>query len=369
MPPPTAACRRAAAGLLFLPLIAAACSGGGEANAQRERSDARLVPVAATPVTPRHLARAVTVAGPVEPVRVIGVNSLMAGSVLAVHAQEGDAVQAGALLAELDARETRAQLESARAVLAGATAEFERNKELFANEIITAAEFEASRAAYEVARSDAELWRTRLDFTRITAPSAGVVVSKHVEAGSAVTAHQRMFDLADVSLLVVRVQLSELDVVHVRPGADVKVSFDAYPGVRIPAHIRRVFPSADEESRLVPVEVALGALPPGVRARPGFLARVSFALEQRDSALAVPAPAVGVTGGQAFVYVVDADTLARRPVELGLTADGWVELASGVRAGELVVTSGHANLRPGTRVRVTASDDEDVPTGSDGPGA
>jgi len=338
-----------------LALTVAACSGGPEASGQSGRAGEPVIPVAAAPVARRDLTRSVTVTGPVEPVRMIGVNSLMAGTVLAVHAQEGDLVREDQLLAELDARETRALQERARAVLASAEATYERNRQLHENQIITATEFEQSRSAYEVAKSDAELWRTRLEFSRITAPSAGLVTVKHVEAGSAVSPNQRVFDVADMSLLVVRVRLSELDVVHLRAGAGVEVSVDAFQGVAVPGRIRRVFPSADRDSRLVPVEVALGARPPGVAIRPGFLARVTFALDRRSGTLAIPAPAVGVGEEGAYVYVVEADSLQRRAVGLGLTADGWVEIARGLREGELVVTSGHTNLRPGSRVRVAGA--------------
>jgi membrane fusion protein, multidrug efflux system len=337
-------------------LTPAACGGGGEASgAQRPAGGAggRTIPVAVVAVASRDLARSVVVTGPVEPVRTIGVNSLLAGTVLAVHAQEGDRVRQGELLAELDARETRAQFERAQAVLANAQTVFERNEQLAATKIITDAEFEQSRSSYEVAKSDAEVWRTRLAFTRITAPSAGVVTVKLVEAGSAVSVNQRCFDLADVSLLVVRVQVSELDVVYVRPGAAAAVTLDAYPDAPIEGRVRRVFPSADATSRLVPVEVALGALPNGVAARPGFLARVTFQLDRRLGALVVPAAAVGVGEEGQFVYVVDADSLVRKPVTLGLSVEGMVEVRNGLAAGERVVTSGHTNLRPGARVRVS----------------
>ncbi|MGH7607450.1 MAG: efflux RND transporter periplasmic adaptor subunit [Gemmatimonadales bacterium] len=334
----------------------AACSGGQEASGAQGAGGSngqRVVPVATAPAERRDIARAVTVVGPVEPIRTIGVNSLMAGTVLALRAQEGDRVRTGEVLAELDARETRAQLERARALLANAQTMFERNQQLHVNQIITDAEFQQSRSAYEVAKSEAELWATRFAFSRITAPSAGIVTAKHVEAGSAVSPNQRVFDLADVSALVVRVRLSELDVVHLRPGARVDVSLDAYPDARLTGEIRRVFPSADAASRLVPVEVVLGAAPAGVRVRPGYLARVTFALDRRVAVLAVPAPAVGVGDDGAYVFVVQADTVVRRPIGLGLNADGWVEVSEGLREGERVVTSGHINLRPGARVRVT----------------
>jgi len=358
--------------LVVLALVA--CSGGGSSAAQGAQSGgptrpaagtsqgargpggARALPVAAAPVVRRDLARSVVVAGAVEPVRLIGVNSQTSGTVLTVSAEEGDRVAAGELLAELDGREAEAQLARARALLNSAANKFARDSQLHASTIVTDAEFEASRTAVIVARSDMQLWETRRAFTRITAPSAGIVTAKQVEAGSAVSPNQRLFDVADVSLLVVRVQLSELDVVHVTRGATVLVRLDAYPDARLQGRVRRVFPSADPTSRLVPVEVALGPRPAGVDARPGFLARVEFELDRRVRTLAVPASAVGVTNAGPFVYVVEADTLAQKAVTLGVTVEGWVEVTDGVHEGDRVVVSGHTNLRPGARVRVSASD-------------
>jgi RND family efflux transporter MFP subunit len=174
-----------------------------------------------------------------------------------------------------------------------------------------------------------------------------------VERGSAVSTNQALFQIADDSLLVVRVRVSELDVVQLKPGNSTTVRLDAYPDAQIAGRIRRIFPSADAASRLVPVEVALGRTPPGVQARPGFLARVEFALDRRGDVLAVPAAAIGVTEGGIFVYAVDADTLIRRPVQTGLTTAGWIEIMEGLDLGDRVVTSGHVNLRPGMSVRIS----------------
>ena len=96
------------------------CGRGGEASgAQRPGGAVRALPVAVAQVAPRDLSRSVVVAGPVEPVRTIGVNALLAGTVLAVRVQEGDRVKEGQLLAELDARETRAQFQRAQAAAHG----------------------------------------------------------------------------------------------------------------------------------------------------------------------------------------------------------------------------------------------------------
>ncbi|HSG81933.1 MAG TPA: efflux RND transporter periplasmic adaptor subunit [Gemmatimonadota bacterium] len=322
-------------------------SGGGPGREER------TTPVAAVEVGPRDLARTVTVTGPVEPIRSVSVNAQTAGTVLRVLMEEGDRVSAGQLMVELDARETTAQLERARAVLANAESAFQRAERLQANGLTTDADLDAARSAYDIARADVELWRTRLAFSRISAPVSGVVTAKNVEHGSAVSTNQAMFQIADDSLLVVRVRVSEMDVVHLESGLTVTLRLDAYPEATISGRIRRIFPSADAASRLVPVEVALGRIPAGVEVRPGFLARVEFAMERRDGVLAVPAAAVGVSESGTFVYVVNADTLIRRPVETGMTAVGWIEITRGLDGGEQVVSSGHVTLRPGIQVRVT----------------
>ncbi len=311
------------------------------------------VPVATVEVARRDLARTVTVTGPIEPIRTVSVNAQMAGTVVRVLVEEGDRVREGQRMAELDARETSAQLERARAVLANAESAYKRAERLQANGLTTDAELDAARSVFEIAKADVELWQTRLAFSRISAPVSGVVTAKRVEHGSAVSTNQAMFEIADDSLLVVRVRVSELDVVQLEPGAAVNLRLDAYPEARIAGRIRRIFPSADPASRLVPVEVALARTPTGVEVRPGFLARVDFDLDRREDVLAVPASAMGVANGGAFVYVVDADTLVRRPVQTGLTAAGWIEVTRGIEPGESVVTSGHVNLRTGMSVRVS----------------
>jgi membrane fusion protein, multidrug efflux system len=198
-----------------------------------------------------------------------------------------------------------------------------------------------------------KLWQTRVGFSRITAPISGVVTARHVESGSTVQPNQRLFDVADVSLLVVQVRVSELDVVTMKQGDRVEVTLDAFPDETIEGTIRRIFPVADAASRLVPVEIALGRRSAGVNIKPGYLARVRFATDTRAAALVVPAASVGTGEKGAFVYVVSGDTLARRNVVVGMTADTWVEVIEGLQYGERVVSSGHSGLRPGAKVRVT----------------
>ena len=332
------------------------CGGGGtsDAAAATQQGGPRVQPPAAVELAAAErgtVARAVTVAGLIEPVRSVGVNSQLAGALTAVNVEEGNVVREGQVLARIDARELEAQVASAEAALNFARGTFERSTTLRQSGVITAAEFERDRAAHEAAKATLEQLRTRLGYATVRAPVSGMVTQKRLEAGDIVAPNTRLFTVADVSTMVVRVQVSELDVLGLRVGQSVDVALDALPGRTLEGRVRRIFPAADTLTRLVPVEVALTG--EGARiARPGFLGRVTFALDARRDAVLVPQAAVlGGQGAQSVMMVRDGKAV-RRPVETGLVSQGRVEITSGLEAGEMVIVAGNAQLREGAAVRV-----------------
>jgi len=343
----------------FAVAMALAACGGGETSPAIGQTagggpGARPVTVETARVVEGDVARRVTLSGVVEPIRTIGVNSQLAGALLAVGVEEGSRVAAGTMLARMDDRELRAQVEGARTSLEVARAAFERSEQLLAREVITAAEWDRDRAAYAAAESNHTQLRTRLGFATITAPLSGVVTEKLVERGDVVGAQTRLFSIADVSTLVARVAVSELDIGELSPGTAVDLVLDAFPGRTLNGTIRRVFPSADPSTRLVPVEVALGADAARL-ARPGFLARITLPLSTASGALLVPASAIVGENGSEAVFVVVDGSATRRPVTTGLVSEGRVQVLAGLAAGEEVVTVGTNGLRDGVAVRIVGA--------------
>lgn len=322
-------------------------AGDGPGGPRAGRAAAVEVAVAAE----GSIGRSLTVSGIVEPIRAVGINSQLAGALTSVEAEEGDRVVAGQVLARLDDRELRAQAAAAEAAYQVAEAAYERARQLRERKVITLPEFERDRTAFTAAEAQRELADTRLEYATIESPIAGVVTEKRVEAGDVVGAQSRLFTVADVSTMVVRVQVSELDVAGLEAGDGVAVALDAFPGRSFRGRIRRVFPAADPETRLVPVEVALlGAA--AELARPGFLARATFTLGLKEGVLLVPAGAVVGNGPTTAVFVVEDGSARRRSVTTGVTSQGRIEIVSGLAAGETVVTAGSGTLQDGAPVRV-----------------
>jgi membrane fusion protein (multidrug efflux system) len=297
------------------------------------------------------LVRTSTVSGTLQPFRSVGVTSILSGTVLAIHAEEGSRVAAGAALAELDTRELSAQLRSAEATYALAKSNADRSESLFRQQVVTAAEYERDRTALASAEASVEQLRTRLGFARITAPISGVVTAKTIEAGDVISAQARLFTIADVSTLVVRLAVSELEVGGLKAGATVPITVDALGGASASGKIRRVFPMADVATRLVPVEVAIdGRSLPGLK--PGFTVRARLSLDEGRQALTIPSRALQGGASSRYVFVLSGSSAHRRNVRAGEDIEGVSEVYSGLSVGDTVIVAGNALLRDGGAVRV-----------------
>jgi membrane fusion protein, multidrug efflux system len=331
-------------------------SPGGGGGFGGPRGAQRTATVELIPVVRGSIARQVTVSGVVEPVRTVGVNSQLAGAITTLNVQEGDIVRAGAVLAKLDDRELAAQVAAATAAHQVAEASYRRAEQLRDRRVITLPEYERERTAFAAAQAQVDQLRTRIGYATVTAPVSGVVTEKHAEAGDVVGNQARLFTIADISEIVVRVGVSELDVVELRPGDVAHITLDAFPNSALRGRIRRVFPVAEPQTRLVPVEVVFDA-PSARLARPGFLARVTFDLATSENVLLLPVGAVlGAQGSQA-VFLVEDGRAVRRQVTTGLTSQGRIEILSGLAEGEQVVVTGNNALREGMTVRTVGSGD------------
>jgi membrane fusion protein, multidrug efflux system len=312
----------------------------------------RRLPVVAVEIALRDLSRQLVTSATVEPRAQVRVAARASGTLQSVLFEEGEAVREGEVLAVLDLSEERAELERARAREEEARGSYQRAVEMMEARLLSAAEFEQTYTALQVAESERKLWETRVSFGEILSPRSGVITARFVEPGEAVSALEPLFELTDMERLVVRLGVSELDVVHLRVGQFVPVELDAFPDARIRGTIGRIFPMAERESRLVTVEVDLPANASDRGVRPGFLARVSMPVDARSNAIAVPGSAIGERGEERYVFVIENDRLQRRVVSLGAARGQWTEVVSGLEVGEIVLATNPIDMSDGQLVRI-----------------
>ena len=340
--------RPAAALILMLPLLVAcerAAPPVADAPPPPEVSTIRVLPQPAQRVT--------TAVGTLEPIARVLVAAQEEGVVTAVAVREGDRVRSGQVVVALDDRQLRAELAQAEASGEEARARWRRVESLRAEGVMAEQDVDAARAANLIAEARLEALRTRLSFTRIQAPVSGVVTARHVEVGDLASPRAPLLELASGDGLLLRVPVSELEVVQLAEGDLAVVTVDALPELRLEGRIARIYPAADSTSRQVTVELRIGDVPPAVRL--GFLARAHLVLETIPAALLVPEDAV-LRGAEAasFVWLVRDGVASMRPVEVELRIDGRAVIGKGLAPGDEVIVRGTAKVRDGAPVAVAA---------------
>ena len=306
------------------------------------------MPVEAEVAKADRIAQEIIAVGSLRSNESVTLSSEIAGRITSIAFREGQPVKRGALLFELDDSVYRAELEQARAGLALSERTHERAQELFGRSLISTRERDEAAAQLDVDRAAVALAEARLAKTRIRAPFEGVVGLRSVSPGDYITAGQPLAPLEQLSVLKADFRLSEAALPAIKPGQALNLEVDAYPGKVFVGRVYAIDPRLAEETRSIGVRARVpndnGEL------RPGLFARVRLVIAERDNVVLVPEQSVLPQGDRRFVYVIENGTAALRPVELGLRQAGRVEVVSGIKPGDVVITAGTQKIGPGAPV-------------------
>jgi RND family efflux transporter MFP subunit len=346
---------------LLTPALAAllACGGGGEHA--RSASDASAMPVDLATASEVDWTDALRATGSLEPVRRAAPGTVLMGRVDEVLRGEGDRVRSGEVLARVESRDVEARLAQAHAAVQAAQAmennarrTRERMERLASRQAASpknvddaVAGHEAALANLRAAGEGVKAAEVSLAYSRITAPFAGVVVEKRVEAGDTAAPGMPLFVVEDDTRMKVEASLPESAVRGIAPGDPVAVEIGSAGEVRA-AEISEILPAADPRSRTFTVRVLLDN--PDRRLRSGTFARIRIPGSPRK-ALAVPVSALIRRGPLTGVFVADAMQTARlRWVTAGSESEGRVEILTGLQPGERYVVAPPGDLEDGRRI-------------------
>ncbi|MFM1885762.1 MAG: hypothetical protein RL026_919 [Pseudomonadota bacterium] len=324
---------------------------GCEGPAPAPESAARPVAVAtAATVSGLPPLRLPGVVAPREGVRL----SFKTGGVLrSVDVREGDAVAAGQRLAQLESVEFDATLRQSAEALAKSERDLARAERLVADDVVPRQAVDDLRTLRDAARAQWEAVRFNQHRAGLRAPSAGRVLRRLAEPAETVAPGQPvlLFESAG-SGMVLRVGVSDREVVSLSSGQAAHVELDALPDARIAGRVLEVPAAATLPGGVFEVSVAL--VDPPVAVRSGMVGRVVLARPAAVPDVAqVPIGAVvAADGDRAHVFVPVDGKARRREVEVAWIDGEHVALRSGLVAGEAVVTSGALFLADGDAVTV-----------------
>lgn len=273
----------------------------------------------------------------------------VSGRVVKIGFADGQRVRKGQVLVQLDDSLQAAQLQQAEAQAAISRTQLQRNRELLAQNFVSASVVDQAQAALQVADAQVALSRAQLERMRLLAPFDGAAGIRTVNLGDYVKDGSELVNLEDASVMWVDFRLPERDVPRLRRGQTVEVSLDALPGQMLKAEVEASDALVDVNGRSLLVRARLKGNTSTLRT--GLFARVRLVFASRAEALMVPEEALVPQGGKQFVIkAVDSPTgLVAQKIEakLGLRQPGRVELLGGVKHGDRVVTAGHTRLNRG----------------------
>jgi membrane fusion protein, multidrug efflux system len=361
-------------------LVVAAIAGGALALQQSREREAQLKKDAAANVTLEFAAAEVVTpqlttlpvsiefAGPLVAPGTAVVRAKASGTLLSLAVAEGSRVRAGQTLGTLDLAELSsrvaergASVESARAQLNQAERQHAANQRLAEQNFISGTALEASSAALEAARAQFMQSQTQLGTSRISlrdaeliAPIAGVIAKRHALPGEKLSPEQNVLTIVDLARLELAGNVGTHEVSLLRPGMAVEVQVE---GVAAPVSgkLERIAPAAEAGTRAIGVIIAISNPREAFRAGQYALARVQ--LRDETQRLTLPVSAIAQASGQDHVWLIESGVLVRRAVTTGRrdTAQGRVEVLSGLTPNAQVLTARFDNLREGGKASVASS--------------
>jgi RND family efflux transporter MFP subunit len=279
---------------------------------------------------------------------------------------EGQIVNAGQVVARIDARDYSVRRDRARATRDTAKADYDRYAKAYETNAVTEQQVTLAKGQFEVAQADLDVAQKALDDTELRAPFAGRIAKRLVADFANVNAKQAVMVLQDESSLELRVDVSERD--WVRGDSSIprdQVTKMINPRVRIaslgdrhfPGYVKELSASADPVTRTYRVTFGF-ASPSDANVSPGMTGSVIVDRYRRNisgaAGLAVPTDVVVADAeGNPFVWVVDATTMrvSKRPVELGELSGSNASILNGLSSGDRIVASGVNSVTENMLVR------------------
>jgi len=338
--------------LMTTALLMQACrDGAGGEDSEEKAEETPAIPVEAAAVTRKDMAAFYSGTATLEADKQALVVSQITGVVLKINAEEGDFVSAGQVLASIETDRYELEVERTNASLKRLQTDYQRKQELYAKKLVSTEDFERVNAEFEAQKAAHDLARLDLAYTRIKAPISGYISERMVRVGNLVTLHQPVFNITSYDPLLAVLHVPERELRVLKKGLTVSMSVDAWPGETFDGEVLRISPVIDTNTGTFRVTTQINDH--GQMLKPGLFGRVDILYDLHEDVPVIPRSAVITEDENSHVFVIsDEGNANRRDIKLGFEDKGLVEVLEGLTPGERVVTAGKGSLSEGTRVEV-----------------
>lgn len=329
----------------------------------------------------------ITESGKVEPVTTVNIKSELAGKVKKFFVEEGDSVKAGDKLALVQQEssqarqvaQVRASLERAKLDLEDAERNLERKRELYEKGFIAKKDVEDAEKLFKSSKirndlAEKELWLVlgesesistqdlaakmlaakTYDSVIIKSPISGTIINIYVEEGEIITSGTKalgdggttIMTIADLSNLIIKADINEVDVNKIKAGQKVKIGFDAIRGTVYQGTVKKIALAGSLKQNIVVYPVEIEIQKPDEMIRLGMTADLDIILKSAKNVLYVPKEAIKRRDGRNAVEIIKDGKRILQPVVTGLEDDVKIEIKKGLEEGAKVVISSFGRQFP-----------------------
>jgi len=287
--------------------------------------------------------------GTLTPKQEVTVSAEASGRVVRVLVDEGSHVSAGQTLAVVEGDKLNVTVANAQAVYDDAAANVQRFESAFATGGVTKQQLDQVKLQFETAKNNLRSAKLTAGDVTIKTSVSGIVNARKIEPGAYVSPGTAAFDIVNVSTLKLRVNVDEKNVASLKVGQSVDVSVSVYPDKDIKGRITFIAPKSDGSLNF-PVEIEVAN--PGNALRAGMYGTASFGGQTAADVLVVPRTAfVGSVSDNKVFLAKDGKAVAAEVVG-GRTFGNYVEILSGLEAGDQVIISGQINVFDQTPITI-----------------
>jgi membrane fusion protein (multidrug efflux system) len=292
----------------------------------------------------------IEVPGSLRPFEETQIRAEIGGRIVQLNIKEGSVVAKGTLLVKLFDKDLQAQLRKLKVQLKIKEKTEERNRELLEIKGISQQDYDLSTLDVENLRADIESVEISISKTEIRAPYAGQVGLRNVSLGSYISPTEIVTTIRQVDQLKLEFAIPEKYAREIRKGYIVRFRVDGGEQEH-KAVVMATENSVDQSTRTLQVRAVINGN--NRELVPGVFAKVNLQLGNDDHALLVPSQAIIPTARNKQIVILRKDSVVFTIIETGIRDSAFVQVLSGIKAGDTVVTTGLMAIRPGSKVSVT----------------
>jgi RND family efflux transporter MFP subunit len=311
------------------------------------------IPVEVALLEPQPFARYFQVRGSLEAVQDAFISPEINGQIKEVLVERGDRVSRGSLLVRLNTEITEKSIEEVRTSLELATRLFEKQEELWEQEIGSEIQYLEAKNTKESLEARLATLEEQLNMAMIRAPFAGIVDDIPVKEGELASPGMPLVHLVNLDEVRVSAQVSEAFMSDVRLGDKVELSFSSFPDLRLEAPVSRIGEVINSQTRTFTVEVRLDN--PGGKLKPNMLTSLRMKDFEEPEALVVPSIVIREDFNGTFLYLASGEgesyKAEKKYVERGMTVQDRTMITDGVEPGDRVIIKGFNLVSDGSPVR------------------